>query len=94
MKAVGEQILQDAFVRVFDRMYENKDSFIRTLKANIQTILSKREDSEPLHEVVQNIVQLKWILKHWSTLSFETKSMMVYMMRNTPGYLSSWKNFG
>lgn len=59
MKALGEQILQDAFVRVFNRMYENKDSFIRTLKANIQLILSKRDDSEPLHEVVQNIEQLK-----------------------------------
>ncbi|MCP1309858.1 recombinase family protein [Paenibacillus tyrfis] len=62
-KAVDEHVLQDAFIRVFNRMYDNKDSFIRTLKANIQTILSKREDNEPLHEVEQNIEQLKMDLK-------------------------------
>ncbi|GLI09473.1 hypothetical protein YDYSG_55050 [Paenibacillus tyrfis] len=39
------------------------DAFIRTMKANIQTILSKHEDSEPLHEVGQNIAQLKMDLK-------------------------------
>ncbi|WP_240343728.1 recombinase family protein [Paenibacillus sp. SYP-B3998] len=62
-KAVDEYVLQDAFVRVFNRMHENKDRFIRTLKANIETILSKRDGHEPLLQIEQNIEQLKADLK-------------------------------
>lgn len=62
-KAVDELELQDAFVRVFNRMHKNKDGFIRTLKANIETILSKRDGNEPLLEIEQHIEQLKADLK-------------------------------
>jgi site-specific DNA recombinase len=62
-KAVDEYVLQDAFVRVFNRMHENKDGFIRTLNMNIEAILSKREGHEPLIKVEQSIEQLKTDLK-------------------------------
>ncbi|MCU6792408.1 recombinase family protein [Paenibacillus sp. WQ 127069] len=62
-KAVDEYVLQDAFVRVFNRMHENKDGFIQTLNMNIEAILSKREGHEPLIKVEQNIEQLKADLK-------------------------------
>jgi site-specific DNA recombinase len=62
-KAVDEYVLQDAFVRVFNRMHENKDGFIRTLNMNIEAILSKREGHEPLIKVEQSIEQLKMDLK-------------------------------
>jgi site-specific DNA recombinase len=62
-KVVDEYVLQDAFVRIFNRMHENKDGFIRTLNANIAAILSKREGHEALTKVEQNIEQLKADLK-------------------------------
>jgi site-specific DNA recombinase len=62
-KAVDEYVLQDAFVRVFNRMHVNKDGFIRTLNANIEAILSKREGHESLVKVEQSIKQLKSDLK-------------------------------
>jgi site-specific DNA recombinase len=62
-KAVDEYVLQDAFVRVFNRKHENKDGFIRTLNANIEAVLSKREGHESLIKVEQSIEQLKADLK-------------------------------
>lgn len=62
-KAVDEYVLQDAFVRIFNRMHENKDGFIRTLNANIEVILSKREGHDTLIKIEQNIEQLKADLK-------------------------------
>jgi DNA invertase Pin-like site-specific DNA recombinase len=62
-KAVDEQELQDAFVRVFNRMHESKDGFIRTLKANIEMVLSKRDEDEPILEIEQQMEQLKVDLK-------------------------------
>jgi site-specific DNA recombinase len=62
-KAIEELELQDAFVRIFNRMHENKDGFIRTLNANIEAILSKREGHESLIKVEQSIEQLKTDLK-------------------------------
>ncbi|MCU6793452.1 hypothetical protein OB236_15195 [Paenibacillus sp. WQ 127069] len=44
-------------------MHENKDGFIRTLNANIEAILSKREGQESLIKVEQSIEQLKADLK-------------------------------
>ncbi|WP_246309677.1 recombinase family protein [Paenibacillus alginolyticus] len=62
-KAVDELELQDAFVRVFNRMHENKEGFIRTLKANIETVLSKRNGHESILKIEQQMEQLKSDLK-------------------------------
>lgn len=62
-KAVDEVVLQNAFVRVFNRMHGDKESFIQTLKANIKAVLSKRAGHEPLLEIERQIEQLKSDLK-------------------------------
>jgi site-specific DNA recombinase len=62
-KAVNEYVLQDTFVRVFNRVYENKDGFIRTLNANIKEILTRREGHGSLIKIEQSIDQLKTDLK-------------------------------
>lgn len=62
-KAVDEVVLQNAFVRVFNRMHGDKESFIQTLKANIEAVLSKRAGHEPLLEIERQIEQLKSDLK-------------------------------
>jgi site-specific DNA recombinase len=62
-KAVDEYVLQHAFVRLFNRMHENKDGFIRTLNADIEAILSKKEGHEPMVKVELSIEQLKADLK-------------------------------
>ncbi|AIQ11341.1 recombinase family protein [Paenibacillus durus] len=62
-KSVDEQGLQNAFVRVFNRMYENKEAFIQTLKANIESVLTKRAGQEPLLEIARHIEQFKSDLK-------------------------------
>ncbi|WP_246310042.1 recombinase family protein [Paenibacillus alginolyticus] len=62
-KAVDELELQNAFVRVFNRMHENKDEFILTLNDNIEKILSRRVGHKALVVVEHNIDQLKTDLK-------------------------------
>ncbi|NHN34835.1 recombinase family protein [Paenibacillus agricola] len=83
-KAVDEYVLQDAFVRVFNRMHENKDGFIRTLNANIEAILSKREGHESLIKVEQSIEQLKSDLKGLVNLKLRDNiDEIVYNEENT-----------
>jgi site-specific DNA recombinase len=53
-KAVDEQVLHSAFVRLFNRMYENKERFMKTLKANIVSVLSSE-----LNELRQQMLILK-----------------------------------
>nr|WP_268240154.1 recombinase family protein [Paenibacillus marchantiophytorum] len=82
-KAVNEHVLQDAFVRVFNRMYENKDGFIRTLKANIETILSKRDAQEPLLKIDEQMEQLKDDLKGLVSLKLRDQiEESVYAVEN------------
>ncbi|SCW83305.1 Site-specific DNA recombinase [Paenibacillus tianmuensis] len=83
-KAVDEYVLQDAFVRVFNRMHENKDRFIRTLKANIETILTKRTGHEPLLEIERQMEQLKFDLKGLVNLKIRDQiDEAVYNEENT-----------
>ncbi|MDB5056123.1 MAG: recombinase family protein [Bacilli bacterium] len=62
-KAVDEHILQNAFVRVFNRLKEDKGSFTETLNANIEKVLSQRIGNRVLSEIENNIEQLKEDLK-------------------------------
>jgi site-specific DNA recombinase len=62
-KAVDEYVLQEAFVRIFNRLKEDKSNFIQTMNANIEKVLSKRESHEPLQEIEKRIDHLKEELK-------------------------------
>jgi site-specific DNA recombinase len=62
-KAVDEHILQDAFIRVFNRLKEDKGSFTDTLNANIEKVLSQRAGNGALIDIEKNIEQLKEDLK-------------------------------
>ncbi|MDN4086209.1 zinc ribbon domain-containing protein [Paenibacillus polymyxa] len=64
-KSVDEQILHSAFVRVFNRMYENKKEFIKTLEGNIESVLSSKVERDPLVEIEGHMQQLKSDLRNW-----------------------------
>ncbi|MCI1693310.1 recombinase family protein [Aneurinibacillus aneurinilyticus] len=58
-KAVDEQVLQDAFVRVFNRMKADKDGFIETLHDNIEKVLAKRAGATAIQDIESKMEQLK-----------------------------------
>ncbi|WP_337916447.1 zinc ribbon domain-containing protein [Paenibacillus sp. 23TSA30-6] len=72
-KSVDEQVLHSAFVRLFNRMYENKERFIRTLKANIESILSSKVGQEPLLNIEGQMQQLKSDLKELVNLKLRNQ---------------------
>ncbi|WP_274377559.1 recombinase zinc beta ribbon domain-containing protein [Desulfotruncus arcticus] len=62
-KAVGEQVLMDAFVKVFNRINENKDAFIKTLTDNIEKVLSERKTDKEINALDSQIEKIKNELK-------------------------------
>lgn len=62
-KAVDELVLQNAFVRAFNRMKEDKGNFIETLNDNIEKVLMKKADEAKVKHVDAKIEQLKQELK-------------------------------
>ncbi|WP_235332361.1 zinc ribbon domain-containing protein [Paenibacillus terrae] len=72
-KSVDEQVLHSAFVRLFNRMYENKERFIKTLKANIESALSSRVGQEPLLDIEGQMQQLKSDLKELVNLKLRNQ---------------------
>jgi len=62
-KAVDENVLMDAFVRTFNRIYENRQSFIKTMTENIETIILQRPDIGESEALDQRIEELKNELK-------------------------------
>nr|WP_176716292.1 recombinase family protein [Desulfosporosinus sp. BG] len=62
-KAVDENILTDAFVRMFNRIYENRDAFIKTMTANIEIIILQRPDIGETEALDNRIEELKNNLK-------------------------------
>ena len=62
-KAVGEDVLMDAFVRMFNRIYENRESFIKTMTENIEAIILQRPDSREAEALDKRIDELKNELK-------------------------------
>jgi site-specific DNA recombinase len=62
-KAVNELELQGAFVRVFNRLKEDKGSFTETLNTNIEKVLSQRVGNGVLIEIERDMEQLKEDLK-------------------------------
>ncbi|WP_238799255.1 zinc ribbon domain-containing protein [Paenibacillus sp. EKM211P] len=72
-KSVDEQILHSAFVRVFNRMYENKKEFIKTLEGNIESVLSSKVERDPLVEIGGHMQQLKSDLKELVNLKLRNQ---------------------
>ncbi|MGN8230422.1 recombinase family protein [Paenibacillus polymyxa] len=72
-KSVDEQVLHSAFVRLFNRMYENKKRLIKTLKANIESVLSSRVEQEPLLNIEGQMQQLKSDLKELVNLKLRNQ---------------------
>lgn len=62
-KAVDDAVLQEAFVRVFNRMKEDKGNFIKMLNQNIEKVLRKKADEAKAEKVDAKIEQLKQELK-------------------------------
>jgi DNA invertase Pin-like site-specific DNA recombinase len=62
-KAVDEDVLINAFVRVFNRIYENRESFIKTLTENIEMIILQRPDIVETEFLDNRIEELKTELK-------------------------------
>ena len=62
-KAVAEDVLMGAFVRMFNRIHENKQSFIKTLTENIEMIILQRPDVKETEALDQQIEELKKELK-------------------------------
>ncbi|GAB6151251.1 hypothetical protein JCM17380_00010 [Desulfosporosinus burensis] len=62
-KAVDENVLMDGFVRMFNGIYENKQSFIKTMTANIEMIILQRPDGKETEALDKRIEELKNELK-------------------------------
>ena len=62
-KAVDEKVLMDAFVRMFNRIYENRQSFIKTMTENIEMIILQRPDIRETEALDNRIEELKNALK-------------------------------
>ncbi|MGG1619693.1 recombinase family protein [Paenibacillus sp. NRS-1781] len=72
-KSVDEQVLHFAFVRLFNRMYKNKKGFMKTLKANIESVLSSKVGQEPLLDIEGQMQQLKSDLKELVNLKLRNQ---------------------
>ncbi|MEE4571047.1 recombinase family protein [Paenibacillus polymyxa] len=72
-KAVDEQVVHSAFVRLFNRMYENKERLIKTLKGNIVSVLSSRVEQETLLDIEGKMQQLKSDLKELVNLKLRNQ---------------------
>ena len=62
-KAVDEQVLKDAFVRMFNKINENKNGFIKTLVDNIEEVLAVTVSNQVVDEVDGKIEVLKEDIK-------------------------------
>jgi len=62
-KAVDEIVLMDSFVRMFNGIYENKQSFIKTLTENIEMIILLKPDIKEIETLDNRIEELKTELK-------------------------------
>ena len=62
-KAIDENVLMDAFVRMFNGIYENRESFIKTMTTNIEMIILQRPDIKETEALDKRIEQLKNALK-------------------------------
>lgn len=59
MKGVGEVQLKEIFVRMFNRLYTEKDSFIRTMVNNISKVIGADRNDKEAKELDEKIAKLK-----------------------------------
>jgi len=71
-KAVDEKVLEDAFVRVFNQLYENRQGFIKTLAENIEKVLLQKPSDKVIEALDDKIEQLKTELKR--LIRFQTSN--------------------
>jgi site-specific DNA recombinase len=62
-KAVDENVLMHAFVKMFNKIYENRQSFIKTLTENIEMIILQRPNIRETEALDKRIGELKNELK-------------------------------
>jgi len=62
-KAVDENVLMNAFVKMFNKIYENRQSFIKTLTENIEMIILQRPNIRETEALDKRIEELKNSLK-------------------------------
>lgn len=73
-KAVDEEVLEDAFIRVFNQLYENRQGFIKTLTENIEKVLLQKPSDKVIEALDDKIEQLKTELKR--LIRFQTNNGM------------------
>lgn len=73
-KAVDESVLMDAFVRVFNRLYENRDALIKTLTDNIEKVIMKKASTKEIKALDKKVEKLKTELK--GLVQFQVKNGM------------------
>ena len=73
-KAVDEELLEDAFIRVFNQLYENRQGFIKTLAENIEKVLLQKPSDKVIEALDDSIEQLKTELKR--LIRFQTNNGM------------------
>lgn len=71
-KAVDEEVLKGAFVRVFNQLYEGRDEFIKTLKENIEKILIHKPSNMEIEALDNKIEEMKIELKR--LIRFQTSN--------------------
>ena len=73
-KAVDENVLKDAFVRVFNQLYENRQGFIKTLTENIEKVLLHKPSNMEIEALENKIEEMKTELK--KLIRFQTNNGM------------------
>src|SRR5680860_967366 len=62
-KAVDENDLMEVIVKMFNKIYENRQSFIKTMTENIEMIILQRPDGKETEALDKRIEELKNALK-------------------------------
>ncbi len=71
-KAVDEETLKDAFVRVFNQLYEGRDGFIKALVENIEKVLLHKPSNMQIEALDNKIEKMKIELKR--LIRFQTSN--------------------
>ena len=62
-KAIGEDVLKEAFVRAFNQLYEGKQGFIKILSENIEKVLLQKTSDTEVEKIDDRIEERKTELK-------------------------------
>jgi len=62
-KAVDEETLKNAFIKVFNQLYENREGFTKTMAENIEKVLLSKPSDKEIEFLDNKIYELKTELK-------------------------------